>query len=124
MTGDVTISTDSSCLVMTTEILRSMLYRGSEVMREVKTNFGMQIDPHSAIGVGAARQAVLPDHVPIVSLATAHPAKFPKAVYEAYDQAPDTPERVTQMLSRDEHFTPIGNHLADVQALIRDKARR
>ena len=95
-----------------------------EVMREVKTNFGMQIDPHSAIGVGAARQAVLPDHVPIVSLATAHPAKFPKAVHEAYDEAPNTPERVTQMLSRDEHFTPIGNHLADVQALIRDKARR
>ena len=95
-----------------------------EVMREVKTNFGMQIDPHSAIGVGAARQAVLPDHVPIVSLATAHPAKFPKAVHEAYDEAPNTQERVTQMLSRDEHFTPIGNHLADVQALIRDKARR
>ena len=36
MTGDVTIDVDSSCLVMTTEILRSMLYRGSEVMREVK----------------------------------------------------------------------------------------
>jgi threonine synthase len=40
----------------------------------------MQIDPHSAIGVGAARKAVLADNVPIVSLATAHPAKFPKAV--------------------------------------------
>ncbi|KOO29466.1 putative mtr4-involved in nucleocytoplasmic transport of mRNA [Chrysochromulina tobinii] len=36
MTGDVTIDVDASCLVMTTEILRSMLYRGSEVMREVK----------------------------------------------------------------------------------------
>ena len=36
MTGDVTIDVDKSCLVMTTEILRSMLYRGSEVMREVK----------------------------------------------------------------------------------------
>lgn len=35
MTGDVTINPDASCLVMTTEILRSMLYRGSEVMREV-----------------------------------------------------------------------------------------
>lgn len=35
MTGDVTINPDSSCLVMTTEILRSMLYRGSEIMREV-----------------------------------------------------------------------------------------
>ncbi|EGF78636.1 hypothetical protein BATDEDRAFT_20298 [Batrachochytrium dendrobatidis JAM81] len=35
MTGDVTINPGASCLVMTTEILRSMLYRGSEVMREV-----------------------------------------------------------------------------------------
>ncbi|GMM50196.1 ATP-dependent RNA helicase [Starmerella bacillaris] len=35
MTGDITINPDASCLVMTTEILRSMLYRGSEVMREV-----------------------------------------------------------------------------------------
>ena len=35
MTGDVTINPSASCLVMTTEILRSMLYRGSEIMREV-----------------------------------------------------------------------------------------
>ncbi|KAJ1633878.1 hypothetical protein T492DRAFT_977755 [Pavlovales sp. CCMP2436] len=35
MTGDVTINPTAECLVMTTEILRSMLYRGSEVMREV-----------------------------------------------------------------------------------------
>jgi ATP-dependent RNA helicase DOB1 len=35
MTGDVTLNPDASCLVMTTEILRSMLYRGSEIMREV-----------------------------------------------------------------------------------------
>jgi ATP-dependent RNA helicase DOB1 len=35
MTGDVTINPTASCIVMTTEILRSMLYRGSEVMREV-----------------------------------------------------------------------------------------
>ncbi|CAG8483749.1 7944_t:CDS:10, partial [Acaulospora morrowiae] len=35
MTGDVTLNSSASCLVMTTEILRSMLYRGSEVLREV-----------------------------------------------------------------------------------------
>uniref|UniRef100_T1ITC5 Helicase ATP-binding domain-containing protein n=1 Tax=Strigamia maritima TaxID=126957 RepID=T1ITC5_STRMM len=35
MTGDVTINPSASCLIMTTEILRSMLYRGSEVTREV-----------------------------------------------------------------------------------------
>jgi len=36
MTGDVTINPSASCLVMTTEILRSMLYKGSEIMREVQ----------------------------------------------------------------------------------------
>lgn len=35
MTGDVTINPNASCLVMTTEILRSMLYNGSEIVREV-----------------------------------------------------------------------------------------
>ncbi|CAI2350159.1 unnamed protein product [Caenorhabditis sp. 36 PRJEB53466] len=35
MTGDVTLNPDASCLVMTTEILRSMLYRGSEIIKEV-----------------------------------------------------------------------------------------
>lgn len=36
MTGDVTINPNASCLVMTTEILRSMLYRGSEVVRQAR----------------------------------------------------------------------------------------
>ncbi|EFC38619.1 predicted protein [Naegleria gruberi] len=36
MTGDVTINPNSSCIVMTTEILRSMLYRGSEILNEVQ----------------------------------------------------------------------------------------
>ena len=37
LTGDVTINKDASCLVMTTEILRNMLYRGSEIIREIST---------------------------------------------------------------------------------------
>ena len=35
MTGDITINPNATCLVMTTEILRSMLYRGNEIVREV-----------------------------------------------------------------------------------------
>lgn len=35
VTGDITINPNASCLIMTTEILRNMLYRGSEIMREV-----------------------------------------------------------------------------------------
>ena len=94
-----------------------------DVMRQVKAEHHMQIDPHSAIGVGAARQAVLADGVPIVSLATAHPAKFPKAVVEAYDEQPDTPQRLVDMLTLEENFIPVVNKLADVQALIRAKAQ-
>ena len=94
-----------------------------DVMRQVKAEHHMQIDPHSAIGVGAARQAVLADGVPIVSLATAHPAKFPKALVEAYDEQPDTPQRVVDMLTLEENFIPVVNKLADVQALIRAKAQ-
>ena len=94
-----------------------------DIMRQVKAEHHMQIDPHSAIGVGAARQAVLADGVPIVSLATAHPAKFPKAVVEAYDEQPDTPQRVVDMLTLEENFIPVANKLADVQALIRAKAQ-
>ena len=36
MTGDVAIEKNATCLVMTTEILRNMIYRGSEIVREVK----------------------------------------------------------------------------------------
>ena len=55
-----------------------------DVMRTSTADCGFQIDPHSAVGIGAAQRAVLADGVPMVTLATAHPAKFPKAVLEAY----------------------------------------
>ena len=94
-----------------------------EVMRAVQAKNGFQIDPHSAVGVGAAQRAVLPEGVPMVTLATAHPAKFPKAVEAAYNAQPDTPQRVIDMLDKPERFTECGNDLAAVQGLIRDKAR-
>ena len=92
-------------------------------MRDVLAHNGFQIDPHSAIGVAAAKSAVLAQDVPMVTLATAHPAKFPKAVWQAYETEPDTPQRVTDMLDLPEQFTPVSNNLAAVQALIREKAR-
>ena len=53
MTGDVTINPNASCLVMTTEILRSMLYKGSEVVREVScssTQLILIIQAHYVLG--------------------------------------------------------------------------
>lgn len=94
-----------------------------DIMRATTEACGFQIDPHSAIGVGAAQRAVLPDNVPMVTLATAHPAKFPKAVMAAYEAEPDTPTRVTEMMSLPERFTEVANDLTAVEGVIRDKSR-
>ena len=90
-----------------------------EVMQDFGRRHAMQIDPHSAVGLGAARRAILPDGVPMVTLATAHPAKFPAAIEKAYDSAPDTPARVHDMLAKPERFTPVANDLNAVEQLIR-----
>ena len=94
-----------------------------EIMRRFQEAHGFQIDPHSAVGIGAAEKAVLPDGVPMVTLATAHPAKFPKAVAAAYDAEPDTPQRVLDILQEEERLTPVANDLAAVENAIREKAR-
>ena len=54
LTGDVTINPTASCLVMTTEILRSMLYNGSEVVREVHPNVQRSNTHHCAASVAVA----------------------------------------------------------------------
>ena len=94
-----------------------------DIMRRFHEAHGFQIDPHSAVGMGAAEKAVLPDGVPMVTLATAHPAKFPKAVTAAYDAEPDTPQRVLDMLKEEERLTPVANDLAALENVIREKAR-
>ncbi len=45
-----------------------------EVMRKVQNDMGMILDPHTAIGLGAAWQSQLDHDIPMVTLATAHPA--------------------------------------------------
>ena len=92
-------------------------------MRRFHRVHGFQIDPHSAVGIGAAEKAVLPDGVQMVTLATAHPAKFPKAVEAAYDSAPDTQQRVVDMLEKEERLMSVANDLAAVETAIREKAR-
>jgi ATP-dependent RNA helicase DOB1 len=52
MTGDMTINPTATCLIMTTEILRNMLYRGSEVMREVAWVIYDEVGPLSSVSCG------------------------------------------------------------------------
>lgn len=80
---------------------------------------GMLLDPHTAVGV-AASTALMP-HVPlpIVTLATAHPAKFPDAVEQATGVRPPLPTHLADLMTRKERITPIANDVEKVKAFLR-----
>ncbi|MEJ5978620.1 threonine synthase [Novosphingobium sp. PS1R-30] len=79
----------------------------SQAIRWAWENCAELIDPHTAIGLHAARVADLPRDVPIVTLATAHPAKFPDAVERATGQRPELPARVGDLFDREERCVDL-----------------
>jgi threonine synthase len=77
------------------------------------------LDPHSAIGVKAALDSGVPPGIPVITLATAHPAKFPEAVRSAgLDQAVVLPTHLSDLFEREERLAVLPNDLAAVQAFI------
>lgn len=84
---------------------------------------GELLCPHSAVGVAVAERQRDPS-VPMVTLATAHPAKFPDAVERATGLRPPLPDRMAGLFSRPERVTSVPNDLAALQALIKERRRR
>ena len=80
---------------------------------------GQLLDPHTVIGVAAARAKARYPATPVVALATAHPAKFPEAVERAAGVRPDLPPRLADLMSREESYAVLPNDLSAVQAHIR-----
>jgi threonine synthase len=68
---------------------------------------GQLIDPHTAIGLHAARAAGIDPAVPVVTLATAHPGKFRDVVERATGTRPSLPTRVGELFRREEKFTVL-----------------
>ena len=60
---------------------------------------------------------------PMITLATAHPAKFPDAVKDACGVEPPLPPRMADLFERPERVTEVPNDLAALQALIRERRR-
>ena len=83
----------------------------SSAMHWAYEHAGEVIDPHTAVGLYAARQCVLADEIdpwtPVVTLATAHPAKFRDAVERATGVRPSVPARVGDLFSREEFYTEL-----------------
>lgn len=91
---------------------------------EVHAETGYLLDPHTAIGVKAARECRRDPAVPMITLATAHPVKFPDAVIKAGLEAPQLPEHLEDLFEREERVAVIDNDLAAVQSFIASRAHR
>ena len=83
---------------------------------------GEVLCPHSAVGVKVAEENL--GSVPMVTLATAHPAKFPDAVEWAMGVRPALPARMADLFDRPERVTRVANDLAAIQAIVRERIVR
>ena len=89
-----------------------------KIIGDVYAENKMLLDPHSAIGLGAARASRNNSGAPVIVLATAHPAKFPDAVMQAANQHPELPPHLADLLSRPERSEVLQNSVSVVKKYI------
>jgi len=91
-------------------------------IRRTLRQTGELLCPHSAVGVKVAEEHV--GAAPMVTLATAHPAKFPDAVERATGIRPGLPPHMADLFDRPERLTRVPNDLSALQALVRERIAR
>ena len=94
----------------------------ASAMRWAHEDCGEIIDPHTAIGLHAARVAGVDPAVPVVTLATAHPAKFRDAVERATGIRPGLPQRVGDLFAREERYTTLSGDYAAIADYVAERA--
>ena len=93
-----------------------------DTIRRTFAQTGEVLCPHSAVGVKVAEEHL--GTIPMITLATAHPAKFPDAVEAAIGQRPALPPRMADLFGRPERVTRAPDDLAALEALIRERTGR
>ena len=87
-------------------------------IRALYTQSGYLADPHTIIGIEAARAHRRPG-IPMVAEATAHPAKFPDAMQQAVGIRPLLPPHLDDLYNREERYTRVPADLATIEAEVR-----
>ena len=87
------------------------------VMKRIYGESGMLVDPHTAVGIASAEACAEPG-VPTITLATAHPAKFPDAVKKATGVHPALPDHVADLFDREERIVNLPNNLQAIEAFV------
>ncbi len=92
----------------------------SDWIKATQLETGEVICPHTAVGVKVAAEQPA-EGLPTVTLATAHPAKFPDAVEAATGISPPLPKRMADLYDRSERVTRVENDLVAIETVIRGK---
>jgi len=125
-TGNLKLS--DNALTKARELFTSYRLDDDEMVRviaDVWEHTEYLLDPHTAIGVEAARKTRRRQDIPMVCLATAHPAKFPEAVRKAgYPQDPPLPHHMADLFEREERYAVQDNELSAVQQFMKDNIRK
>jgi threonine synthase len=90
----------------------------TQTLAEIRSTYeltGYILDPHTAVGVAAARQSNLS---PVIINATAHPAKFPDIIERAIGISPEIPERLRVMLERKKHSIKVSAKYEDLKKIL------
>ncbi|HYM33645.1 MAG TPA: threonine synthase [Candidatus Cybelea sp.] len=95
----------------------------AKTIARVLAETGWLPDPHTAVGLAAAKMKRGDPSVPMVTLATAHAAKFPDAVERATGIRPQLPPRLADLGRRPERCERLLNDVAQVKAYIRANSR-
>ena len=91
----------------------------TDTIRDTLAQTGELLCPHSAVGVHVAQNHL--GQTPMITLATAHPAKFPDAVQAATGIRPPLPSRMADLYERAERVTRVKNDRVALQALIMER---
>jgi len=88
------------------------------IIKKAYEEINMILDPHTAVGLGAAKKLSLDD---CVVLSTAHPCKFPEATKNAINKHEKLPEELQHVLNKDENFQVLKNNTEEVKNFIKNK---
>ena len=92
------------------------------MISSVYSEHGYLLDPHTAIGLEAARFFSKRGTGPLITLATAHPVKFPEALKKAgYRDNPTLPNHMTDLFEKEERFSVLENNRVDVEKYITER---
>jgi len=93
-------------------------------IRRTYEETGYLLDPHTAVGVAAARRMVAMEAPPVISLATAHPAKFPEAIGKAGCPPAPVPKPLRGLEKRPEHCLRLPPELTALQDCMVQRLRQ